>query len=104
MRKRHKLPFRSHKLPLLPETIQAMVIRCLFAGELIEKPIDKLIYEAVCKPDYPSANYIFRQFVCEAVKLPDNEPTDRLNGRQTRRLIGKLTDRPVYKLIGLSTY
>lgn len=34
MRKRHKLPFRSHKLPPLPETIQAMVIRCLFAGEL----------------------------------------------------------------------
>jgi len=48
--------------------VQVKNIRCLFAGELIEKPIDKLIDEAVSKPDYPSANYIFRQFVCGAVK------------------------------------
>lgn len=84
--------------------IQVKNIRCLFAGELIEKPIDKLISEAVGKPDYQSANYIFRQFVCGAVKLPDNEATDRLNGRHTRRLIGKPTNRLVYKPIGQSTY
>ena len=34
MRKRHKLPSRSHKLPPLPETVQVKNIRCLFAGEL----------------------------------------------------------------------